>query len=258
MKNLDENQNSSQVSSSKKKRRLSPENGSHVVTLPQTSSVRKSTSKEPDISTAFYLTVKVANSSLTRKHFRLMLDCLLYEIVTEGIDIKKYLMLEHLMSTLLGSKLNPLDLSNENERRVTLIAQILMRDLRGLEFSASDTQKVFLTKETIETLVSNDLIMSKRTYGSRRVYWDPGKFLSIKTVSVETIIERSGNSERYSSYCKGYGESHQSAHNQKTKPSFELDGGDFKDPVDFRLQEIQRLLLLTQLELRTKNFIRKA
>jgi hypothetical protein len=75
---------------------------------------------------------------------------------------------------------------------------------------------------------------------------------------VDTIIDRTGNTERYSSYCKGYGESHPSAHNQKTKTSFELDGGDLKDPEDFSLKEIQRLLLLNQLEIRTKFRARKA
>lgn len=249
----------SQVSSNfKTKKRPSPENGSHVVTLPRPSGRTSSSLEKPDISTAFYLTVRVANSSLTRKHFRLMLDCLIYEITVDGIDLKKYLMLEHLMTTLLGTKLDPLELHDKNERKLSLISQIIMRDLRGKEFSLGNEVKEFLSEDTIRTLTDNKLVMSKRTYGSRRVYWDPGKFLSIKTVSVETIIERSGNSERYSSYCKGYGESHQSAHNQKTKPSFELDGGDFRDPVDFDLQEISSLLLLTQLEVRLKNRYRKA
>lgn len=256
MKN--QNIDQSEVSSNfKTKKRLSPENGSHTVTLPRPPSRKSSSLEKPDISTAFYLTVRVANSSLTRKHFRLMLDCLIYEIIVDGIDLKRYLMLEHLMSTLLGTKLSPLDLSNEHERKLSLIAQIVMRDLRGEDFALGNEDKVFLNKDTIQVLVENNLVMSKRTYGSRRVYWDPGKFLSIKTVSVETIIERSGNSERYSSYCKGYGESHQSAHNQKTKPSFELDGGDFKDPIDLRLEEISSLLLLTQLEVRLKNRSRK-
>lgn len=249
----------SQVSSNPKtKKRLSPESGSHTVTLHRSPERRSSSLEKPDISTAFYLTVKVANSSLTRKHFRLMLDCLIYEIIVDGIDLKKYLMLEYLMTTLLGSKLDPMDLADKHERKLTLISQILMRDLRGLEYTLGNEVKYNLSDDTVRILTENNLVMSKRTYGSRRVYWDPGKFLSIKTVSVETIIERSGNSERYSSYCKGYGESHQSAHYQKTKPSFELDGGDYRNPVDLTLQEIQSLLLLTQLEVRTKFRRRKA
>lgn len=246
------NDNPRVSSNPKTKKRLSPESGSHTVTLHRSPERRSRVLEKPDISTAFHLTVKVANSSLTRKHFRLMLDCLIYEIIVDGTDLKKYLMLEYLMSTLLGAKLHPLELSDKHERKLTLISQILMRDLRGVEFTLGNEDRYKLTDDTIRTLTENNLVMSKRTYGSRKMYWDPGKFLSIKTVSVETIIERSGNSERYSSYCKGYGESHQSAHYQKTKPSFELDGGDYRDPIAFKLEEIQSLLLLTQLEVRTK------
>lgn len=258
MKTQDENPKNLSVSSSRKEERLSPENGSHGVALTQSRTAKGKSQSTSDISTSFHLTVRIANSSLTRKHYRLMLDCLVYEVVTEGINLYQYLMLEHLMSLLLGTKLTPLELSNEHERRVVLLAQILMRDLRGLTFEPYEKTKEFLTEDIVSDLQFYGLVMTKRTYNSRRGLWSPEKYLKIQTVSVDTIIDRSGKTERYSSYCKGYGESHPSAHNQKTKPSFELDGGDFKDPTDFSLEEIQRLLLLNQLELRTKSRRRKA
>lgn len=259
MKIQDQNLENSRVLPINDKERLSPENGSHGVTLTQSKNRKeRNTVKFTDISTGVYLTVKIPNGSLTRKHFRLMLDCLVYEIVTEGINLYQYLMLEHLMTILLGTKANPLELSNEHERRVTLLAQILMRDLRGLSFEPYEKSREFLSEDLISDLQFNNLVMSKRTYNSRKGLWSPEIHLKIRTVSVDTLIERSGKTFRYSSYCKGYGESHPSAHNQKTKPSFELDGADPRIPEDFSLKEIQNLLLLNQLELRTKSRKRKA
>lgn len=248
----DRNSKGSWGSSSERKESLSPENGSHGVALTQSSKGRGTSISNPDISTGFHLTIRISNSSLTRKHFRLMLDCLVYEIVTSGINLEQYLMLEHLMSLLLGTKRTPLELSNEHERRVSLLAQILMRDLRGIQFVPFMSTKEFLSEDIISDLQGNDLVMTKRTYNSRKLLWRPENYMKIQIVSVDTIIDRTGNTERYSSYCKGYGESHPSAHNQKTKTSFELDGGDPKEPTDFSLKEIQSLLLLTQLEIRTK------
>jgi hypothetical protein len=181
-----------------------------------------------------------------------MLECLLYEIVFEGINLDKYLMLEHLMSLLLGAKTDPLELNNENERRLCLLSQIVMRSLRGKEFSSLGEPLEYLPEEISQEIDLHQLLQSKRTYNSRKVYWSPQRFLKVRAVSVETLIERSGNTERYSSYCKGYGESHPSAHIKRSPPSFELDGKDDKDPSDFSLMEICKLLILNQLEIRLK------
>ena len=234
------------------KERRSPMSGSHGVTLTQSSNKRESKVQQPDISTEVHLTVRISNSSLTRKHFRLMLECLLYEIVHEGVNLERYLMMEHLMSLLLGVKTEPLDLNNEHERRLCLLSQVIMRSLRGYEFSSISQPLEYLPEEISQEIVLNDFLMSERTYKSRRVYWKPEKYLKILSVSVDTLIERSGNTERYSSYCKGYGESHPSAHYKKTPPSFELDGEDAKDRPDLNLIEICKLLILNQLDIRLR------
>jgi len=86
----------------------------------------------------------------------------------------------------------------------------------------------------------------------------PEIWLTIKTVDVDEIIERTGNTERYSSYCKGYGESHPSAHYKKTGPSAELDGESTEIPKEISLQELQKLLCLTQLNLKPKVIRRRS
>jgi len=181
-----------------------------------------------------------------------MLECLLFEIVYQGVNLEKYLMMEHLMSLLFGSKSDPLDLQNEHERRLVLLSMIIMRDLREKDFSSLNEPLEYLSEEISGEIQLNDLLMNERTYKSRIGYWNPERFLKIRIVSVDTLIDRSGNSERYSSYCKGYGESHPSAHYKKTPPSFELDGKNAKDPSDFSLNEICRLFVLNRLEIRLK------
>jgi hypothetical protein len=79
--------------------------------------------------------------------------------------------------------------------------------------------------------------MSKRTYGSRYRTWRPEKFIKICAVPVDIqFLKRNDNSEPYSSYCKGYGESHPAAHRKKLKPSAELFGSG-QDP--YELEELK-------------------
>jgi hypothetical protein len=72
-------------------------------------------------------------------------------------------------------------------------------------------------------------IPNKRTYFSRKASFQLNKFLQVQIVPIDTLIERSKGNVRYSSYCKGYGESSHMGRRQKTRTSAELDG----IPVDF-------------------------
>jgi len=164
--------------------------------------------------------------------------------------------IEHLMSLLFGQKTDPLDLGNEHERRLVSLSLSILRSVREFDFTPGETQKIQLSYELKEFILKTELIMDKRTYMSRKGHWNPEKWIRISTVAVETIFERSGNSERYSSYCKGYGESHKSLHYKKTRPSAELDGEE-PEPREIRLSEYQDLFNLNQLELRLKMFQKK-
>lgn len=232
--------------------RPSPTNGSHGVALNRTRVEKKRTKENILIlPTDVHLTVRIANRSLTRRHLRLILDVLLYEIVQQGITLSRYLLLVHLYENLLGQKTDPLDLQIDHERRLCCLSEVIMLDQSGKEFDIELPASV-LSEELRKEILEGNLIMSERTYNSRKYHWNPETWLTIRPVGIDSLIERSGNSQRYSSYCKGYGESHPSAHLKKTKSSVELDGEDAKEPIAFRLEELKQLLILNRLRLRPK------
>jgi len=124
---------------------------------------------------------------------------------------------------LLGNKRSPKEI-RENHIRLTLtVSEIIIKSLKDQSFSLNSGM-VLMLSERIKKLLEKGL-MTKRTYGSRFKTWRPENFLKVKTVPVDIqFLKRRTNSEPYSSYCKGYGESHPSAHRKKLKPSPEYDG----------------------------------
>jgi len=73
-----------------------------------------------------------------------------------------------------------------------------------------------------------------RKYQARRLIYNLEKFLLVKIEDVNSVFERSSNTVRYSSYCKGYGESGRSVRKQRTRYSFELDRDDHEvEPEEF-------------------------
>lgn len=232
--------------------RLSTQCGSHGVALtqPRTGKMRNK-NRLTDISTPFYLTVRMSNHSLTKKHIGLILDTLLYEIYQKSeIRLSQFLMVTHLFQILMGEKTEPTELNYRAASRVILVRS-LIKALSDQEFLSEDMVGVLPEKHRQQALDSG-VIISRRTYDSRRVHWKPEKWLAIRSVPVDELIERTGKSERYSSYCKGYGESHPSAHFKSTPPSAELDGEEPGPRVDFSLTELVTLLHLNSLDLAPK------
>jgi hypothetical protein len=160
-------------------------------------------------------------------------------------------MLVHLYQQLMGSKSSPIDLNDENTRRLCLLCEIIIKDISDKEFD-HELPVLILTEELRKEIIESNLIMTRRTYMCRKGHWQPENWLVIRPVGIDSIIERNGNSERYSGYCKGYGESHPSAHYKKTKPSAELDGEEAQDPQPIRLQELSKLIILNKLNLTPK------
>lgn len=246
----DESHNDSEVPSQRKVKRPESPNGSHVVALTQTVQKRKS-EKITIQPTEVHLTVQIPNKTLTRRHLRLIMDVLIYEIVTNGITFYQLMFLVHLYQQLMGSKTEPIQLNDEHERRLCLLSEIIIKDVSDKEFDTILPTECLTTKLKEEILNAN-LIMTKRTYNSRKGHWMPEDWMKIRTVGIDSIIDRNGKSERYSGYCKGYGESHPSAHYKKTRPSAELDGEEPPEPQVLRLKELEKLLYLNQLNLKPK------
>jgi hypothetical protein len=203
----------------------------------------------PNFNLEFNLTVRL-RQELSQKQASLLLAILNYQACHYGVNFGMYLSLEFLSSYLIGNKSSPLEIKDKFSRDCVYVSCIILSSLAGRTWSLLDGNRVH--QKIIQSLIENKLVMSKRTYGSRYTTYRPELLLEVRTVPVESLYERNkGNSIRYSSYCKGYGESHPSARRLKTKPSFELDG-DYEEKDFIKLDEIPTLLILTQLEIWTK------
>jgi hypothetical protein len=150
----------------------------------------------------------------------LLLEAYLIRLVREGWDLSSYLVLEWMNGYLRGSK-DPYELKEEKERLVIRLSDILLQSVRN--------QPTLLdSKQTIDSdvtyWITTLLDPTGRKYASRKIHYHLEKFLEVRAVPVSSIYEREGHSVRYSSYCKGYGESSRMGRRQKTRTSFELDG----------------------------------
>lgn len=208
--------------------------GSHVVTLDSNLSFDQSLSERSEfISSEYHLTARIENSQLSQRDLSLLLDVLNFQIVTFGANFQMVLAATELYLRLTGGRL-PHEISDPKIRLTVSVTHILIKEFHDSEYSLYSGDKVTVSPE-IRTLLQ-PYLMSKRTYGSRFRTWRPEKFIKIKAVPVSVLFERtSQTSQRYSGYCKGYGESHGNAHRKKTKPSIELDGEDVPDKSERNL-----------------------
>lgn len=173
------------------------------------------------LSSDYHLTVQL-KVRLERRQVSLLLGILSYQAVHFGVTFPMYLMLLHLNEILIGNKLRSSEIKDRYERLSVLLSQVIIRDLAGKDLFFNEPQR--LSTQTRELLLNSKALMTKDVFKSRFNYWRPENFLRLKTVPVDVIVERSGNSVRYTSYCKGYGEGGRTARREKTPPSFELDG----------------------------------
>jgi hypothetical protein len=103
------------------------------------------------------------------------------------------------------------------------VTEMILKVLKNTDLSLYPGN-VYHLNSKLKSILSKGL-MSKRTYGSRFKTWRPEKFLEVRIVPVDIqFLKRKKDTQPYSGYCKGYGESHPSAHKNKLKPSAEYDG----------------------------------
>lgn len=197
----------------------------------------------------YQLTVR-PTVNLTRYQMSMLLTVLSYEVVNFGIDFTLWLTMEWLFSNLLGSK-KVWEIRDEKERQVLTVSNIILLSTNQSWFQLGE--RTSLPLKITEYLLSENLIISERTYRSRVDFWYAERFLEVRAVRLDLYFERSVNSIRYSSYCKGYGESSRMGRRQKTRPSSELDGEDTDRPETvIPLMEIPHLLYLNLLEIQKK------
>jgi hypothetical protein len=212
-------------------------NGSHDVTL---DSIQQNMLKNPQdlneaLSTDYHLTAEIPNSSLTQRDLSLLLDVLNYQISNFGCNFSMYIGLCELYFRVKGNCLTSMEVSIPKIRLTLLVSEILIGAFKETSYSLYSGEFVLISAQLKELL--SPYLMSRRTYGSRYRTYRPEKFIRIKAVPVNRLIDRPQfRTERYSGYTKGYGESHGNAHRKKTKPSIELDGSDRPDKVERNLE----------------------
>lgn len=196
------------------------------------------------------LTIRLKVSEFTRKQATLLAGQALYLVSTEGITIGDWMILEWLYSYLLGSKLDPLRVKNYKELELLLILKVVL--LSGTWMGLVGRSQL---PDDVRALIANSKwVPNKRTYFSRKNLFSFEKFLQVRIVPIDFLIERQKGTVRYSSYCKGYGESSRLGRRQKTRPSAELDGDevnlDKEEQVTVPLTQIGHILDLVVAELR--------
>lgn len=202
---------------------------SHQMALDQTHQQVEKEYELSSISTEYHLTVTITNESLTSRDLSLILDVLNYQAVHHGINFNMMLAMYELYFRLIGKKFDSKTILDGQIRRTVTVSECILKNVKNLNFSLWPGYVYELPSKLKEILSVG--LMPKRVYGSRYRTWRPEKFLVIRAVPVDIqFLKRRNNSEPYSGYCKGYGESHPSAHRKHLKPSAEYDG-DGSDPV---------------------------
>lgn len=165
---------------------------------------------------------------LSRKRISLLLEQEIVRVASQGFSLEDYFVFEWLLNYLIGSQ----SIHNINKKKMSTVvycANIILLSYR-------DNWNFFYRKTEIRQELRNliDEIFGKysdRKYQGRDPIFQIDKFLQVRIEDVETITERSQNSIRYSSYCKGYGEGGRSVRRQSTRYSYELDRDDHENEI---------------------------
>lgn len=193
------------------------------------------------------LTIRVKVKEFTRKQASLLIGQSLKLVAHQGLELLDWMTLECLYSYLLGNKQHYFERKDSKEFELLLLLKVVLLSVSRMDLSV----RVYLPEDIRRAILDSRWVPNERTFKSRETQFRLDKFLSASIVPVDSLIERSNDSIRYSSYCKGYGESGPTARRRKTRPSAELDG----ETVDLenegliklsleRLSQIQDLMLL--------------
>jgi len=198
-------------------------------------------------SSDFNLTIRVKVKEFTRKQATVLSGQCLRQVALEGISITDWMVLESLYSYLLGNKQHYFERKDSKEFELLLLLKLTLLSVGWMDLE----DKVFLPQDIQEIILNSKWVPNERTFRSRENQFRLNKFLQIRIVPVDSLIERSNDSIRYSSYCKGYGESGPTGRRKKTRSSAELDGESVNLEKDNliklsfeRLSQIQQMILL--------------
>jgi len=196
-----------------------------------------------------HLTVR-SKVQLTGKQACMLAGIAISGILSEGISLKDWIILEFLYSFLLGNKQEPEEATESKEFEILLILKIIL--LSGTWMGLESRKK--LSEELVLLIKTSRLIPKERTIQSWTQHWDLESFLEIRAVPMTTFMKRQEGFQRYSGYCKGYGESSPAGKCKKTKYSSELDGTEpIEKVLNIDLLQVGTILSLVLAEERLKS-----
>lgn len=192
-----------------------------------------------DIQMEFQMTIRTKITKLTPKQASMLLMMLVLESLYKGVDITTYLGLEFLRNVLVKNGHDFMETREEEIRKTVMLSELILTWIHGSWLNLSDREKV--PDQVFENIQLTGWLPSDRTINSWKQYWNPQRFLEVRIVPLEQIIERTdSDSERYSGYTKGYGNDGSPASPQVEKYSYELDGTPSdREPPAIPLQDLQ-------------------
>jgi hypothetical protein len=154
------------------------------------------------------------------------------------------------IDSLIGSKSSALEIREERERTACAVALLILRDLEQENWTYGG--RVQVSDRTRQILLQTEgLVITIRQYGSIKSARNLKKFITVRAEPLESsILKRQENSQRYESYCKGYGESSGFAlRKMRTRQSTELDGETEDKPLKFSLKNLPKYFQLNLIDL---------
>lgn len=214
------------------------QNESHQMALNQPFGLSDEEKVSSSCSIEYHLTIQLTHQTLSRKELSLLLDVLNYQALTYGVNLTMMMAIYELYFRLLGNKRDSKEIKENRVRLTVTVSEIILKILKNVDFSLFPGNVVMVSPEVKEMATRIGALMSKRTYGSRFRTYRPEKFLKVRIVPVDIqFLNRRKDTIPYDSYCKGYGESHPSAHRSHLRPSPETDGTG-ESPAEIEEQQL--------------------
>jgi len=186
----------------------------------------------------FQMTIQSKVTNLSTKEASMLLMVCNVLALREGLDITTYLAMEFLYARLTRSgSIQPEEIKEEKQRQTALLAHLILSTFRG-EWTDLGEKIYILDDQVYAAIRASNWLPDKRTFNSWLQHWLPEKWLELRIVPLEVILDRSRYSEPYSGYCKGYGEG-SSRGAQSTPYDSELDGEEYSEPTPPRFNLLE-------------------
>jgi hypothetical protein len=157
--------------------------------------------------------------------------------VYQGVDFTLYLAMEYLQGFLRKTGTDVLFVKNEKMRQTLLLSELVLASIHGTWLTLGTRE--LLSSEVENQIIQSGWLPSERSLQSWKQHWDLEKYLRVKIVPVEYLLERqSSTAERYSGYTRGYGQDGVLPAPHKTKDD-PVDGIDAPDPPSLNLLEFE-------------------